>query len=196
MSKQSETREQGQALIEFALLITFLVVLVMGILAFGLILTTEVSLLSTANLASREANHNDLRKNYYCAFGDQHTNGPIFDIVMNNLGGLPAENMRDIIIFRATTTGEIDSNAVDVVLANGNAVTGCYDYNHDGSCDCPGSCENDLNSGTLLNSMRCDASAYLGVEIRYDQVVPVPFISAITGDTIVLPARMIGKVED
>ncbi len=197
MSSSKETRESGQALVEFALLITFLIVLVMGVLAFGLILTTEISLLTTANLAARMANHNELRVEY-CALPSGHLNGPIYDTVMNNLGNWPTENIRDIIIFRAEEDGGIDSGKVDVVLGNGSEANGCYDYNHDGSCDCsgPGSCVHDLWANTLTNNYRCDTTAFLGVEIRYNQVVPVPFINAITGDVIVLPARMIGRMED
>lgn len=198
----SEHKEQGQALVEFALLVTFLTFLLMGLLAFGIIFSNQLSLFSTAKLAARKATMNTMRHDY-CDGSDPngHLNSPIYDTVINNLGGLEIDKIHDILIFVPDdATGKIRPNQVDVLYANGSEATGCYDYNHDGSCDCscPGGtgCVHDLCANTFKNSMRCDPNLSIGVEVRYDQDVVVPIVNAITGDVIVVPARVVMHVED
>jgi hypothetical protein len=135
----------------------------------------------------------------YCANPSDHLNDPIYDTVMNNLGNLPPAKIHDIIIFLSTSDGRITSNRVDVVYANGSEASGCYDYNHDGGCDCScpsgSGCVNDFCANTFTNQYRCNTDASIGVEVRYDQDILVPLINAITGDVIILPARVIMHVE-
>ncbi len=201
-----EHKEQGQALVEFALLITFLTFVLMGILAFGIIFTNQISLFSTANLAARKANLNDMRYEY-CREGqqDQHLNTPIYDTVINNLGGLDPDKIHDILIFIPDdATGKIKPGRVDVLDADGTLIAehSCYDYNHDGTCDCTScaaggeNCVDDVCAGTLKNEWRCPSSVSIGVEVRYDQDVVVPIVNAITGDVIVVPARVVMHIED
>jgi Flp pilus assembly protein TadG len=199
-----EHREQGQALVEFALLITFLTFVLMGVLAFGIIFTNQISLFSTANLAARKANLNDMRY-LYCEDDDGHLNSPIYDTVINNMGGLDKNRIHDILIFIPDdATGNIRADRVDVLDADGAAVAEhtCYDYNHNGTCDCSScsdggeNCVDDVCAGTLKNEWRCPGTVSIGVEVRYDQDVVVPIVNAITGDVIVVPARVVMHIED
>jgi len=198
---ESEHQEEGQALVEFALMITFMTFLLMGLLAFGIIFTNQISLFSTAKLAARKANMNDMRA-LYCVDKDGHLNSPIWDTVVNNLGGLEPDKLHDILIFLPDdATGRINPNKVDVVYANGDdAANVCYDYNDDGTCDCtcPGGtgCVHDVCGHSLANEDRCPPNVSIGVEIRYDQDVVVPIVNAITGDVIILPARIVMHIED
>ncbi len=197
---ESEHKDQGQALVEFALMVTFLTFVLMGMLAFGIIFTNQISLISTAKLAARKANLNDLRYEY-CNDASGHSNGSIYDTVINNLGGLDADKIHDILIFLPDdATGDILPNRVDVLDKDGSEANGCYDYNNDGACDCscPGGagCVHDVCANTLPNNLRCPGTVSIGIEIRYDQDVVVPLINAITGDVIVLPARVVMHIED
>jgi len=197
---ESEHKEQGQALVEFALMITFMTFLLMGLLAFGIIFTNQISLFSTAKLAARKANLNDL-KYEYCEDTSGHLNDSIYDTVVNNLGGLDPDKLHDILIFLPDdATGKILPNKVDVLYANGSEADGCYDYNDDGGCDCScpsgTGCIHDLCANTLTNNLRCPNTVSIGVEVRYDQDVVVPIVNAITGDVIILPARVVMHIED
>jgi hypothetical protein len=198
---ESEHKEQGQALVEFTLVITFMILLLMGVLAFGIIFTNQISLFSTAKLAARKANLNDMKQEYCDPYTPDHYNSPIYDTVINNLGGLDPDKIHDILIFLPDdATGGILSNRVDVLDANGNEANGCYDYNNDGACDCScpsgAGCVHDVCANTLTNNLRCPGAVSIGVEIRYDQDVVAPIINAITGDVMILPARVIMHIED
>jgi Flp pilus assembly pilin Flp len=164
--------EQGQAIVEFALLFTFLTLLVMGVLGFGLILTTQISLVSTAKVACRKATIRSMHTEYCSRQSSDHYNSPIYDTVINSLGGLPVENIEGIVIFEASDEGQIIEENMDILDANGDLVVSAFS-----------------------NGERCRDDIYIGIEIRYNQEVPVPFINWITGDVMVLPARIIMHIE-
>lgn len=191
--RQNEREESGQALVEFALLFTFLTLLVMGVLAFGLILTTQISLVGTARAAARRANLNDSKTAYCNESPGGHYNEEVYDTTVNALAGLPMENLEAVLIFRGDSG--LNPNMVDVLDGNGNELSGCYDLNGDGTCDCPGTCEQDVNANTFENSERCDSIA-IGVQVMYEQEVPVPLLNWITGDSMILRARAIFELED
>lgn len=200
-----EHEDQGQALVEFALMITFLTFLLMGLLAFGIIFTNQISLFSTAKLAARRANQNDMIQQYcnppIWSGPTGHLNDEIYDTVIYNLGGLELDKVHDILIFLTDdASGQILPGAVDVLDKDNNAADGCYDYNNDGSCDCScpsgAGCVHDVCANTLENQDRCVANIAIGVEIRYEQDVVVPLVNAITGDVIILPARVVMHIED
>lgn len=192
--KRNEKEESGQALVEFALLFTFLTLLVMGVLAFGLILTTQISLVGTARSAARRANLNDSKTSYCNESPGGHYNEEIYDTTINALAGLPAENLEAVLIFNGDDG--LDPNKVDVLDGNGNEISGCYDLNGDGDCDCPGSCEHDVNANTFTNDDRCRFTIAIGVQVMYEQEVPVPLLTWITGDSMILRARVIFELED
>jgi len=161
--------EQGQALVEFALVFTMLAMLVMGVLAFGLILTNEISLLAAARAAGRTATLHDTF-NYYCSEpGDQNYNTPTYNRAMSSLGGLPPENIESIIIFNAEPGMESHQDVLD----------------QDGSLLIDG----------FPNAERCTAGMHIGVELRYNQEVPVPIVNKITGDVMILRARVVFRVD-
>ncbi len=164
--------EEGQAIVEFALLFTFLTLLVMAVLGFGLILTTQISVISTAKATARRATLRAMHTEYCNRQASDHYNSPIYDTAINALGGLPQENIEAIVIFEASESGDIIQSNMDVLDADGNLVTG----------DFP-------------NGERCDDNIYIGIEIRYNQEVPVPILNWITGDVMVLPARIIMHIE-
>jgi Flp pilus assembly pilin Flp len=203
--RQNKKEESGQALVEFALLFTFLTLLVMGVLAFGLILTSEMSLVASARSAARKANLNKT-KTIYCDTANLsgHSNSEVFETAINALGGLHPEDIRAVIIFEGSG-GQINPGAADVLDANGNDQSGCYDLNHDGTCDCTscpttcGSdaavCVHDICANSFCNQERCYYAESIGVQIQYNQEVPVPIFDWIVGDTVVLPAQAIFALE-
>jgi hypothetical protein len=206
MRQRAEQEEHGQAIVEFALLFTILTFLVMGVLAFGLILTSMISVTAAAKSAARRATMNATKANEYCGMDNlgEHSNDFLYETVLNSLGGLPPENLNSILIFDGTS-GDIDPGAVDVIYADGDEAVGCFDYNDDGVCDCTScpadclsgsaACVHDICANTFLNNCRCDPDISIGVEIRYNQEVPVPFLNLITGDVMILPGRAIFHIE-
>jgi len=162
-------RERGQSLVEFALLLPIIVLLVMGLLMFGIIFGVQITLTEAAAAGARQAVVED-----YCSLPNPqgHHNTEIYDAVVNALGWLGKDNIQTITIYKAGEDGSVTEGLMDVLDADGNSA-GTYNF---------------------VNTHRCGADIYIGVEVTYRQVVFVPVINLVIGDEIVLQARRIEMV--
>lgn len=170
--KRNGEKEHGQAVLEFSLIAIVLALVIMGILAFGLILVNQISLEPVAKAAAREANLRTMHTEYCARAPGDHYNGPIYDAVIQNLGRLEQDHIDSIVIFQATDDGHIRTDRQDILDAAGN-----------------------LQTAAFSNSERCSDLISIGIELRYIQEVPVPLVNRITGDPILLHARVIMHIE-
>ena len=159
-------RQEGQSLIEFALISVVLIMIVLGIIGFSLIFSANLSLNLAVNTAGRAAAVEDW------SLADPATN---YDLVIyNELVGsliiLAPQRIQSITIYRPNADGTIGSmkNTLD---AAGNRTSENY----------PPS-----------NRSR---DTFIGVQVTYVEPVIVPFVSAVTGPELLLTKSATFRIE-
>jgi len=158
-------REGGQSLVEFALLFPIIVLLVMGLLMFGIIFGVQITLTEAAAAGARQA----AVENYSSRDPWEYYDQTIYDAVVNALGWLGTDNIQTITIYAANSDGSM-SGAKDVLDADGNDISLAYP-----------------------NALR-GSDTYIGVEVTYRQEVFVPFINLIIGDEIILRGQRVEMI--
>ncbi|MBU0493959.1 MAG: pilus assembly protein [Chloroflexi bacterium] len=157
---------QGQSLVEFSLLLPILLLLVMGLLLFGIVFGVQITLTEAATAGARQAVVEE-----YCSLPPTgHHNTEIYDAVVNALGWLGKGNVQSIVVYLAGDDGSIGGTKDTINPASGSS------------------------TGNFVNSERCGVGIYVGVEVTYRQEVFIPFINLITGDEIILRAQRVEMV--
>ncbi|MBN1813221.1 MAG: pilus assembly protein [Anaerolineae bacterium] len=165
--RSNRKENQGQALVEFTLLFTFLALLLMGVLGFGLIFIQQIALLNTTRSAARAATVQDARLEY-CDPNQPngHSNDFAYDMAITALGTLEQDQIVSITIYDPLTLSH-----EDVLDGNGTMLV-----------------------QNFPNQYRCSlysADGDIGIMIIYSQEMPVPLLNAITGDPVNLWARAV-----
>ncbi len=148
-------RQEGQNLLEFALIFFILIMIIMGIIGFGLIFNAHLNLNLAINSAARAGSVID----YSLYPPNESYDEAIYDELVGNLILLNADNIVDITIFRPQADGSIGSMK-NVLDADGNLIS-----------------ENYKNSARVMDTR-------IGAQVRYTQAVIVPIVSLITGDEV------------
>lgn len=160
-------RPHGQSMVEFAILLPMIVLMVMGLMMFGIIFGIQITLTEAAAAGARQA----VVEEYCKLSGSGHHNTEIYQAIVKAMGWLGKENIQSITIYEATDDGGI-GDYQDVLDKDGNQGS---PYN-------------------FTNSRRCQlvqTFGYIGVRVRYRQPVFLPMISLITGDEIILQGQRI-----
>jgi hypothetical protein len=164
--KGAKNRQEGQNLLEFSLIFFILIIIVLGIIGFGLIFNAHLNLNMAVNSAARSGSVID-----YSLFDPNESyDQPIYDELVGNLVLLSAENVVDITIYRPEADGSIGSMK-NVLDGDGNLVS-----------------ENYTNASRVMDTE-------IGVQVRYTQPVIVPIVSLITGQQMQIIKRASFRLE-
>ncbi len=160
-------RPNGQSMVEFAILLPMIILLVMGLMMFGIIFGIQITLTEAAAAGARQA----VVEEYCKLSGSGHHNTEIYQAVIKAMGWLGKENIQSIAVYEAQADGSVGSYQ-DVL-------------NKDGTQGSP---------YNFTNSRRCtlvSTYGYIGVRVTYRQPVFLPMINLITGDEIILQGQRI-----
>lgn len=147
--------QKGQGLLEFSLIFLILMMIVMGVIGFGLIFNAQLTINLAASAAARQAAVLD----YEGEPANEHLNEPIYDAIIDSLILLNSENIIDITIYKPQEDGSIGVEK-DILNKDGNPIYKNY--------------PNELRK----------RDQRIGVQVRYTQAVIVPFVSLITGEEV------------
>ncbi len=154
-------------MVEFAILLPMIVLMVMGLMMFGIIFGIQITLTEAAAAGARQA----VVEEYCKLSGTGHHNTEIYQAVVKALGWLGKENIQAITIYETTADGGIGSYQ-DVLDKDGNQGSP-YNFTNGRRC-------------TLVQTF-----GYIGVRVTYRQPVFLPMINLITGDEIILQGQRI-----
>ncbi|MBN1813220.1 MAG: pilus assembly protein [Anaerolineae bacterium] len=159
--------QSGQSLLETAIVFSLLMLVVMGILGFGLIFHAHITLSLATNAAVRAG----------CVVDYSNPDLPdpfddaIYEALVDAMTMVSPEYIEAVIIYDATDPLGPNGSRRDILDAAGNVVSSNY-----------------------ANSLRVMGGA-IGVQVRYNQPVIVPFVSAVTGDQITIVKRAVLRLE-
>lgn len=159
--------ERGQALVEFAVVVLPLLLLVVGIIQFGLLYGAHVTLTNSAREGARAGTIYVYDRNQSAFWNDAHRCGAIITAATESFGLLDDAAPH----FSATLTGGICPTPTSTTLVNGDVtISYCQSAAVDDACPDPGNsltdCTTDTREGCLVR-----------VSIRYHSDVVVPLIS-------------------
>ncbi len=142
--------------------------LLMGIFGFALIFNAHLNLNLAVNAAARTASAIDFSRYP----GEQSYDQPIYDELVGSFVLLSKQNIVDITIYRPLADGSVDPTMKNVLDKNGNLI----------------------GQATYPNSLRT-MDTQIAVQVRYNQPVIVPLISAITGEQVQIVKRAAFRLE-
>jgi len=151
-------QSHGQQMLEFALILPLVLLIVMGIFAFGFIFNAQVTLANAAAAGARVGSV----VNYAEYPVNGHQNTEIYQAIVQNMSWLGMGQVQSITIYQPNTDGTISGIKDQINPANGALI-----------------------SGNFTNYLR-QSNTGLGVEIVYAQPVIVPVWYPVpTGDGFV-----------
>lgn len=159
----------GQALVEFVAVLLPLMLIVVGIIQFGLLYGAHVTLTNAAREGARAGTIYVYDQNHTAFWNDAHRCGAVLSAATASFGLLDDASPH----FDATMSGGACPTPTSTTLVNGDiTVSYCASATTDDPCPDPGdsltNCVNDTREGCLIR-----------VEISYHSDVIVPLISAV-----------------
>jgi len=159
--------ERGQALVEFAVVVLPLLLLVVGIIQFGLLYGAHVTLTNSAREGARAGTIYVYDRNESAYWNDAHRCGAIISAATEAFGLLDDAAPH----FSTTLTGDVCPTPTSTTLVNGDVtISYCASATVNDPCPDPGNsltdCTTDTREGCLVR-----------VSIRYHSDVIVPLIS-------------------
>jgi Flp pilus assembly protein TadG len=158
---------RGQALVEFAAVLLPLVLIVVGIIQFGLLYGAHVTLTNAAREGARAGTIYVYDQNHTAFWNDAHRCGAILEAVTESFGLLDDAAPH----FTTTVSAGACTTPTSTTLVNGDmTVSYCASATSDDPCPDPGNsltnCVTDSRQGCLVR-----------VEIRYHSDIVVPLIT-------------------
>jgi hypothetical protein len=160
--------QSGQGLLEFSLIFLILMMIIMGIIGFGLIFNAHLTLNLAVNAAARTAAVQPYKDGTVPI--DNPYDAPIYNEIVDTLILLSTDNIESIIIYEPEEDGSIGDlyNELD---GNGNYLHTAY-----------------------MNSDR-DRGNLIGIQITYYQPVIVPLVNVITGEEVEIVKMAVSRIE-
>lgn len=160
---------RGQALVEFVAVLLPLMLIVVGIIQFGLLYGAHVTLTNAAREGARAGTIYVYDHNHTAFWNDAHRCGAVLTAATASFGLLDDASPH----FDATMSGGACPTPTSTTLVNGDiTVSYCASATTDDPCPDPGdsltNCVNDTREGCLIR-----------VEISYHSDVVVPLINAV-----------------
>lgn len=157
---------RGQALVEFAIVVMPLILIVVGIIQFGLLYGAHVTLTNAAREGARAGTIYVYDRNQTAYWNDAHRCGAILEAVNASFGLLDDASPH----FVTTVTAGACPTPTSTTLVNGDVtVSYCATATSDDPCPDPGN-----NSTECVNDSR--QGCFVRVEIRYHSDIVVPLI--------------------
>jgi hypothetical protein len=165
--KATSRTERGQALVEFAVVLLPLLLLVVGIIQFGLLFGAHVTLTNSAREGARAGTIYVYDQGHTAFWNDAHRCGAIITAATEAFGLLDDAAPH----FSATLTGGVCPTPTSTTQVNGDVtISYCASATIDDPCPDPG---NSLTNCTVDTREGC----LVRVSIRYHSDVVVPMIS-------------------
>jgi len=158
-------RQEGQNLLEFALLSVVLFMILLGIMGFSLIFAAHLSLNLAVNTAGRAAAVED-----WTLAPETGYDQIIYDELVGSLIILDPQSIQSIIIYRPNADGTIGSMK-NVLDGSGNLLSEGYDKDER------------------------SRDTFIGVQVTYLQAVIVPFVSEVTGTQMQITKSATFRIE-
>ena len=159
--------ERGQALVEFAVVVLPLLLLVVGIIQFGLLFGAHVTLTNAAREGARAGTIYVYDRGQSAFWNDAHRCGAIVTAATESFGLLDDAAPH----FSATLTGGVCPTPTSATLVNGDVtISYCASATVDDPCPDPG---NSLTDCTIDTREGC----LVRVSVQYHSDVVVPLIS-------------------
>lgn len=160
---------RGQALVEFVAVLTPLILIVVGIVQFGLLYGAHVTLTNAAREGARAGSIYVYDRNHTAFWNDAQRCASILTAATESFGLLDDASPH----FDATLTGGACPMPSSTTLVNGDlTVSYCASATADGSCPDPGNSLTDCLTDTRENCL-------VRVEVRYHSDIVVPLINSL-----------------
>jgi len=162
--------QEGQGLLEFTMIFLILMLVMFGIIGFSLIFNAHLNLNLAVNAAARVGAVIEYTDPIYPEYYDE----PMYDELVGSLVLLDQDNIVDITIFDGDEAGGAVGTHRDILDGDGNHI-----------------------SNNFPRSLRTRESgdAAIGVQVRYNQPIIVPLLSAITGEEILIVRSAVVRLE-